>query len=107
MTRTTPELAPLSPTSWTTQTGWRLITMCDLARNGLHTVESGFEPGMLQPLSQDLATRLPRPLLQFKFHCIHLGVFRKVKKNVLFTWPILPDFGMAHTTRPAFKRKTQ
>ncbi|GBM79988.1 hypothetical protein AVEN_47456-1 [Araneus ventricosus] len=62
MTRTTPELALLSSSSRTTPTGWRLTTTCDLTRNKPRTTESGFEPGILQPRSQDLATAAP---LQF------------------------------------------
>ncbi|GBM16849.1 hypothetical protein AVEN_99746-1 [Araneus ventricosus] len=114
MIRTTPELALLSPSSRTTPTGWRLITTCDLARNGLHTMESGFEPGILQLRSQDLSTGPPRPPLQLQAswhpqtnHLDHRfmlllkprSFFFKVKKYALFTWPILPDFGMALITR--------
>ncbi|GBM10147.1 hypothetical protein AVEN_258751-1 [Araneus ventricosus] len=69
MTRATPELALLSPRRRTTPAGWRLVTTCDLARNEPHTVESGFEPGILQPRSQGLATRPPP--CSCKLHGIH------------------------------------
>ncbi|GBL92091.1 hypothetical protein AVEN_102633-1 [Araneus ventricosus] len=69
MSRTTPELEIPSPSSRTAPTGWRLTTTCDLERNGSHTVESGFEPGILQPRSQDLASAaLP---CSCKLHGIH------------------------------------
>ncbi|GBN14322.1 hypothetical protein AVEN_208793-1 [Araneus ventricosus] len=66
MARTTPEFALPSPSSLTTPTRWRLTTMCDLARSKIHTVESGFEPGVLQPRSHDFATRPPRPSWQLQ-----------------------------------------
>ncbi|GBL82498.1 hypothetical protein AVEN_252617-1 [Araneus ventricosus] len=46
-TRTTPDLALLSPGSRPTPAGWRLATACHLVRKGPHTVESGFQPGSL------------------------------------------------------------
>ncbi|GBM82960.1 hypothetical protein AVEN_70302-1 [Araneus ventricosus] len=128
---TTPELALLSPSSRATPTGWRLATASDLARSGPHTVESGVEPGILQLRGQGLAARPPRPLplCSCKFHGIHIPLsstlaFRFLLKPRRFSaklktmfyshapcypilaWPILPDFGMAHTTRPTLKRKT-
>ncbi|GBN12983.1 hypothetical protein AVEN_174241-1 [Araneus ventricosus] len=66
MTRMTPELPLLSPSSRKTPTGWRLTTTCDLAWTGSHTVEPGFEPRTLQPRSQDLATWLPWSPLQLQ-----------------------------------------
>ncbi|GBO08942.1 hypothetical protein AVEN_35401-1 [Araneus ventricosus] len=64
MTRTTPGLAAPSPSFRTSPMGGCLDTTCDLARNrpNASSVESGFEPGILRPQSQDLTTRPPRPL---------------------------------------------
>ncbi|GBM13569.1 hypothetical protein AVEN_235154-1 [Araneus ventricosus] len=103
MARTAPELALPSPSSRNTPTRWRLTTMCDLERNKIHTVESGFQPGILQPRNQDLVTAAALAAASFMAstdHCprpspsgvfLNLGVFCKFKKYVLFTWPILPD----------------
>ncbi|GBM80724.1 hypothetical protein AVEN_115841-1 [Araneus ventricosus] len=55
MTRTTPELAPTSPSFHTTPAGGQWDTTHDLACNGPHyTVESGFEPGTLRPEAEGL-----------------------------------------------------
>ncbi|GBO43575.1 hypothetical protein AVEN_261292-1, partial [Araneus ventricosus] len=58
MTKTTPELAPLSPNFHATPTEGRLATTHDLACNRSHTrrIFSGNGPGTLR----DLATRPPR-----------------------------------------------
>ncbi|GBO30006.1 hypothetical protein AVEN_161647-1 [Araneus ventricosus] len=62
MTRTTPELAPPLSKLRTTPTGGRLATTYDLTAriHGGSSVESGFEPGTLRPLSRDFTTRPPR-----------------------------------------------
>ncbi|GBL77919.1 hypothetical protein AVEN_143253-1 [Araneus ventricosus] len=100
MTRTTPELALLSPSSLTIPIGWRLAIGFDLARHGLHTVESGFEPGILQPRTLPPGYRpaplpavvrfmtstdhCPRPLPS-NFFLNMGGFFCEVKKYALFT----------------------
>ncbi|GBM47301.1 hypothetical protein AVEN_172244-1 [Araneus ventricosus] len=60
MTRTTPELAPPSPTFRTTPAGGQ-----ERATGPIHdgsSVESGFESGTLRPRSRHLTTRPLRPL---------------------------------------------
>ncbi|GBN71027.1 hypothetical protein AVEN_64561-1 [Araneus ventricosus] len=70
MTRTTPELAPLSlQTSRHTNGRTRLNTTYDLeACNRPHTRRifsgSGFEPGTLRPYSRDLTTKPPLPYIR-------------------------------------------
>ncbi|GBO43439.1 hypothetical protein AVEN_241712-1, partial [Araneus ventricosus] len=66
MTRTIPEFALLSPSSRTKPTG--RVTV-----NGLHTMELSFEPGILQPRSQDLAIDDPLAVARFMAstdHCL-------------------------------------
>ncbi|GBN97665.1 hypothetical protein AVEN_224371-1 [Araneus ventricosus] len=53
------------------QARYAAATTCELARNRPHTVESGFEPEILQPRNQGLAIRLPRPPCSCKLHGIH------------------------------------
>ncbi|GBM63878.1 hypothetical protein AVEN_48578-1 [Araneus ventricosus] len=82
MTRTTPELALPSPRSRSTLTGWRLTATCDLARSRPHTVESGFEPGILQPRSQGLSTRY------FIYLCRHSFTFKVATLQLNTTFPV-------------------
>ncbi|GBM97404.1 hypothetical protein AVEN_260337-1 [Araneus ventricosus] len=65
MTRTTPELAPPLQTFEQHQQEdvWppRYDLECNGTIHGVSSVESGFEPRSLQPLSRDLTTKPPRP----------------------------------------------
>ncbi|GBN67026.1 hypothetical protein AVEN_3550-1 [Araneus ventricosus] len=63
MTRSTPELAPPSPSFHATPTGGRLATTYDLTCNGPHTrrIFSGIGSRTRWLQSRDLTTRPPRP----------------------------------------------
>ncbi|GBN13270.1 hypothetical protein AVEN_124679-1 [Araneus ventricosus] len=64
MRRTTPELAPTSPTFPATPTRGRLATTfyLECPIHGGSSVQSCFEPTILRFRGRDLATRPPRPV---------------------------------------------
>ncbi|GBO36778.1 hypothetical protein AVEN_35437-1 [Araneus ventricosus] len=71
MTRSTPELASLSPNFCYTPLGGPLTlnVIFNVHQAHIHcgsSVVSGFEPRIIRRRSQDLTTRTPRPLLILK-----------------------------------------
>ncbi|GBL76147.1 hypothetical protein AVEN_234432-1 [Araneus ventricosus] len=81
MTRTTPELAPLSP-NFNATTGGRSATTYDLTCNRPHARRIfygiGFELRTLRPQSQDLTTRPPRRSMEMELPHLLPPLLRKM-----------------------------